>query len=88
MVVAQVWRDPRGRQVAVARLLRSVEVMPIDATLGRRCGELLGKASTSDPIDAAVVLIARDGEAVVTSDANDLRRLVRASHRAVLVVPC
>jgi hypothetical protein len=88
MVVAQVWRDPRGRQSMLARLLRSVEVVPINDTLGRQCGELLGITASSDPIDAAVVLIARDGEAVITSDPDDLRHLARAAQRSVLIVAC
>jgi hypothetical protein len=88
MVVAQVWRDPRGRQVPLARLLRGVKVVSIDNELGRRCGELLGKAGTSDPIDAAVVLIATDGEAVVTSDPGDIRHLAECAKRRILVIGC
>src|ERR1700722_10726548 len=34
-VVAQVWRDPAGRQVELARLLRAVDVKPVDERLGR-----------------------------------------------------
>lgn len=88
MVVAQVWRDHRGRQAPLARLLRGVEIVSIDDDLGRRCGELLGKARTSDPIDAAVVLIATDGEAVVTSDPDDILHLARLANRRILVVRC
>jgi len=47
MVVAQVWRDHRGRQAQLARLLRGIEIVSIDDDLGRRCGELLGKAKTA-----------------------------------------
>jgi predicted nucleic acid-binding protein len=86
MVVAQVWRDDRGRQATLARFLRSVTVIPLDDALGRRCGELLAKAGTSDPIGAAVVLLARDGETIVTSDPGDLRHLARAAKRRVLIV--
>ena len=88
LVVAQVWRDHRGRQVPLARLLRGVAIIPIDDQLGRRCGELLGKARTSDPIDAAVVLIATDGESVVTSDPDDIGHLARAAGRKLVVVSC
>jgi hypothetical protein len=38
-VVAQVWRDPTGRQVNLARLLRAVDVRPIDEQAGRNAGE-------------------------------------------------
>jgi hypothetical protein len=86
MVVAQVWRDDRGRQASLARLLRGVEIVSIDEDLGRRCGELLGKAGTSDPIDAAVVLIASDGDVVVTSDPDDILHLARVARRRIIAV--
>jgi predicted nucleic acid-binding protein len=88
MVVAQVWRDHRGRQAQLARLLRGVEIVPIDDELGRRCGELVGKARTADPIDAAVVLIAVDGESIVTSDPDDILHLARAARRRIFVIRC
>jgi hypothetical protein len=88
MVVAQVWRDQRGRQAPLARLLRSVKIVAIDDNLGRRCGELLGKARTSDPIDAAVVLIAADGESVITSDPEDILHLARFAQRRILIIRC
>ncbi len=87
MVVAQVWRDGR-RQVQLARLLRTVRIEDVDADLGRRAGELLGKAPTSDPVDAAVVLLAADGEVVVTSDRDDITHLAEAAGRKILVVEC
>ncbi|HEX4082920.1 MAG TPA: hypothetical protein VHX40_08155, partial [Acidimicrobiales bacterium] len=51
-VVAQVWRDPAGRQAALARLLRSVDVEPIDQQLGRDAGLLLGRTGVRDAVDA------------------------------------
>jgi hypothetical protein len=86
MVVAQVWREAGGRQGVLARLLRSVVVVSIDEALGRRAGELLGRSNRSDPIDAAVVLIARDGEVVLTSDPEDLRPLAAAAGRSIHIV--
>jgi len=47
---------------------------------------MLGKARTTVPIDAAVVLIATDGEAVVTSDPEDILHLARFANRRILVV--
>jgi predicted nucleic acid-binding protein len=87
MVIAQVWRDG-GRQAVLARLLRGVQIVAIDEDLGRRCGELLAKAGTTDPIDAAVVLIASDGESVVTSDPDDIAHLGRVARRKIIVVRC
>lgn len=87
MVIAQVWRDG-GRQAVLARLLRGVQIIDLDDDLGRSCGELLGKAGTTDPIDAAVVLIASDGESVVTSDPDDIDHLARVARRKIVVVRC
>src|SRR5262245_28954087 len=87
MVVGQAWRDGR-RQAMLARLLHGTTIVAIDESLGRRSGELLAKAKTSDPIDGAIVLVARDGESVVTGDADDLQRLARVARRRVLIVPC
>jgi len=88
MVVAQVWRDHRGRQALLARFLRGIQIVSIDDDLGRRCSELLGTARASDPIDAAVVLIATDGEPVVTSDPDDILHLARFAKRRILVIRC
>jgi len=76
-VVGQAWRNGRV-QVTLARFLRSdeVEIIPLDEQLARSCGELCGASSTSDIIDASVVILARERrDPIVTSDPNDLRRL-------------
>jgi hypothetical protein len=85
-VVGQVWRDG-ARQALLARLLSGVRVVPLDQDLGRRCGLLLGRSGTRDVIDAAVVLLARDGDQVLTSDPNELRRLAEAADLHVDLVP-
>jgi predicted nucleic acid-binding protein len=76
-VVGQAWRDGRV-QVTLARFLRSdeVEIIPLDGQLARSCGELCGVTSTSDIIDASVVILARErGDSIITSDPHDLRSL-------------
>ncbi|TDI46115.1 MAG: hypothetical protein E2P02_05755 [Acidobacteria bacterium] len=87
LVVSQVWRDYRGRQVNLARLLKAVDIISIDDSMGRACGALLGKAGMSDPIDAAVVLLSRSGDRIATSDPNDIERLIEAAGRRVTLVP-
>ncbi|MDB5066298.1 MAG: hypothetical protein JWM18_2732 [Chloroflexi bacterium] len=87
-VVAQVWRDPGGRQANLARLLRAVDVIPVDDRLGREAGVLLGRAGAGDAVDATVAAIAARGDRVLTSDPDDMARLVGASGRAVGVVRC
>jgi hypothetical protein len=88
MVVAQVWRNADGRQVGIARLLRAVGVEALDEEIGRATGILLGISHTSDPIDAALVLVSRTGDRIVTSDPHDIRRLASAARRSVNVVEC
>ena len=78
-VVAQVWRGGNGHQASLNRLLAGVEVVPVDAGLGRRAGMLLGRAAKTDVVDACVVLLAGDGDDIVTSDSDDLRDLAAAA---------
>ena len=60
-----------------------MDVRPLDDDLGKRSGELLGRAKKSDVIDAALVLISNDGDAIVTSDAGDIQILARAATRII-----
>jgi len=54
----------------------TTHVPALDRVLAEAAGVLCDRASTSDVIDASVVLVARRERAlVVTSDVNDLRRL-------------
>ena len=78
-VVAQVWRGGSGRQASLARLLPGVDVVPVDAALGRRAGMLMGRAGTTDVVDACVVLLAGDGDDIITSDSDDLSGLAAAA---------
>ena len=71
-VVGQVWRGGRDRQALLAQALRAIEVVALDDDLGRRAGLALARSRTADVIDAAVVLLARDGDEIYTSDADDL----------------
>lgn len=87
-VIAQVWRDPSGRQATLARLLASVDVKPVDRRLGQSAGALCGIAGASDAVDASVVAISAAGDKILTSDPRDMRVLVAAAGRPILVVPC
>jgi len=88
MVVAQVWRDRQGRQASLARLLRAVDVRAISHEDGRQAGVLLGQADTTDPVDATVVLLARPGDRILTSDPDDLTRLASAAGNSAIIVAC
>lgn len=77
-IVGQVWRGG-GRQANLARLLPGLDVVALDAALGRRAGALLARSRTTDVIDAALALLAQDGDEILTADPDDLRLLVAAS---------
>jgi hypothetical protein len=84
-VLGQVWRGG-PRQARLARALQGVDVRPLDRGLGRACGELLGAAVAADVIDAAVVLLATDGDDIVTLDRDDFENLVAATGRHVELI--
>ena len=84
-VLGQAWRGG-SRQARLARALEGIDVRPLDAALGRAAGELLGRTRGADVVDAALVLLANDGDVIVTSDLDDLEPLARASQRHVELV--
>lgn len=86
-VVGQVWRGGSGRQTRLARALAGVEIRSMDDDLGRRAGVLLGRARQADVIDAALILLADDGDEVFTSDPADLRVLARATGVHIDLIP-
>jgi hypothetical protein len=77
-VLGQVWRGGQ-RQARLSQALAGIDIRPLDEGLGRAAGELLGATRRSDVIDASIVLVARDGDEIVTSDPEDLRPLAVAS---------
>lgn len=85
-IVAEVWRNDGPRQALLAKALESVDVRPLDETLGRAAGALLARAGTTDAIDAALVLVAEDGDEIATSDPDDLEPLAALSGRHVEIV--
>ena len=84
-VVGQAWRGG-ARQALLARLLPGLDVQPLGEALGRRAGQLLARAKTADVIDAAIALLASDGDELVTSDPTDMRRLIRATGAHVDII--
>lgn len=87
-VVGQVWRAGGARQAVLARFLPAVAVVALDDRLGRQAGSLLARAEMSDVIDAALVMLAEDGDLVLTSDLADLASLsaTRGVHVEVVSV--
>jgi hypothetical protein len=84
-VVGQVWRGG-PRQARLAQAIVGIDVRPLDEELGRAAGVLLGRVGETDVIDAAVVLLAHDGDDIVTSDQADLEPMVVATGRHVELI--
>ena len=76
-VLAQVWR---GNSPRIALLLQACEIEVLDERAAKKVGALLAKSRTSDVVDAAVVLgAAYRGDRIVTSDPEDIERLIAAT---------
>lgn len=84
-VLGQVWRGG-PRQARLSQALGGIDVRALDEPLGRAAGQLLGAAGLADVIDAGVVLLATDGDEIVTVDREDLERLAAASGRHVELI--
>lgn len=84
-VLGQAWRGG-PRQARLATAVEGITVEPIDQALGRAAGELLGAARRSDVIDACLVLLAGDGDEIVTEDRHDIEVLVAATGRHVELI--
>ncbi len=75
--LAQAMRSP-VRQARLSRLIRQsgTNLIALDGRDATAVGLLLARTATADIVDAHVVVCARRaGQAVVTSDATDLRRI-------------
>jgi N-methylhydantoinase A/oxoprolinase/acetone carboxylase beta subunit len=76
-VVAQAMRNP-ARQARLSRLIRQAgtDLIVLDGPNATSVGRLLARTATADIVDAHVVVCAqRTGQAVITSDPADLRRI-------------
>lgn len=84
--VAQVWRNP-ARQARLARGLAGFLEHMLDASEARRGGILLARTDTQDIVDAAVALLADDGDTILTSDPRDIERLLDGAGTRACVRP-
>jgi hypothetical protein len=76
-VVAQGWRDG-PRQANLARVLAGVDAAPLESLAGRQVGEVLARSRTADVVDGHLGLIVLPEDTVLTSDPDDIRRILRA----------
>jgi hypothetical protein len=75
--LAQAMRNP-ARQARLSRLIRqaATDLVALDGPGATAVGLLLARTATADIVDAHVVVCARTaGQAVITSDPTDLRRI-------------
>ena len=75
--LAQAIRNP-SKQARLSRLIRQpgTDIVPLNGPDATAVGLLLARTATADIVDAHVVVCAlRTGQAVVTSDAGDLKRI-------------
>lgn len=85
--VGQAWRGG-PKQALLARLLQGIDERPLGPGSSRALGELCGRARIDDVIDAHVASLTRVGDVVVTSDTEDLKRLLRAREVRAELVRC
>jgi hypothetical protein len=84
-VLAQAWRG--GPQPLLARLLDGCDVDPLVEAGARLVGAALGRSGTHDVVDASVSVGAlRRGDAVVTSDRDDIARMAQAVGRRLDII--
>ena len=75
--LAQVMRNP-AKQARLSRLIRQMDtdLIALNGPDATSVGLLLARTGTADIVDAHVVICARRAkQAIVTSDAEDLRRI-------------
>ena len=86
-VVGHVWRDGR-RQANLARVLTGVGIEALGKDDGRRIGELLALAASTDVVDAHVALMAANTDLILTGDPSDIRQLLQARGVSARVQAC
>ena len=76
VVLAEVWRGD-AKDVPVARLLKWCRIEPLDESRSRAAGALRRSTAGAGAIDACIAVGVRDrGDVLVTSDPDDMRRLL------------
>lgn len=76
IALAEVWRGD-AKDALVARLLKSCVVEPVAEQLARSAGRLRRRTRGAETIDACIAVgVGRRGDAIATSDPEDMRRLL------------
>jgi len=76
VVLAEVWRGD-AKDAPVARLLKWCRIEPLDESRARAAGTLRRNTAGAGVIDACIAVGVRErGDAIATSDPDDMRRLL------------
>jgi hypothetical protein len=86
--VAQAWREGGPKQALLARLLNGIHERALDPTISRHVGGLCSATSSTDVVDAHVVSLARDGDIILTSDLDDLQKLLAGTGTRAEIKRC
>jgi hypothetical protein len=86
VVAAQVIRNP-PKQARLMRALKGCDIVPFSRAHHVPVGTLLAASGTSDVVDGFVALLAAQADMVVTSDADDMARLLEILGAEVAISP-
>ena len=79
VVLAEVWRGD-AKDAPVARLLKWCAVEPLDEERARAAGALRRSTAGAGTVDACIAVgVCERGDAIATSDPEDMRRLLGAN---------
>jgi len=85
VVLAEVWRGDR-KDARVAWLLKACTVEPLDEQRARSAGKLRRTVAGAGAVDACVAVGVRErGDALATSDPENMRRLLGSGFRILRV---
>lgn len=85
VVLAEVWRGD-AKDAPVARLLKWCAVEPLDERRARAAGKLRRTVAGAGTVDACVAVGVRErGDAIATSDPDDMRRLLGPGNRVIRI---
>jgi predicted nucleic acid-binding protein len=85
VVLAEVWRGD-AKDARVAQLLKWCVVEALDESRARAAGELRRSTAGAGAVDACVAVGVRErGDAIATSDPDDMRRLLGTGFSIVRV---
>jgi len=85
VALAEVWRGD-GKDARVARLLKAASIEVVDERLAREAGALRRAVAGAGTIDACIAVgVRKRGDAVATSDPEDMRTLLGAGFTILAV---